>query len=464
MARRIDPRAVFNRVALLAMLLFALPVTARAQPSGGNLLGPAWGVRPWLNQYGVTFGLSETGEVFGNATGGLHRGATYDGLTEASVGVDLARAFGLQGGIFNVSAFQIHGRSLSQDNLDNINTISGIEASRATRLWELWYDQQFADGQFDTKIGLQSLDQEFITSPSAGLFANTMFGWPALPSYDMYAGGPAYPLSSLGVRGRANLGRFTVLGGVFDDNPGGGPFENDPQPANGGSEIFNLKTGALMIAEIDYALNSPVSGEMASDDASPGLPGLYKLGAWFDSANFPDLRYDDRHRPFSSPDSDGNPLMRRHNFAVYGVVDQMIWRPNPNKARSISVFTRLMGAPGDRNLVDFAGNLGLALHEPLEGRSADSLVFGGGFTKLARNATEASRSAQDFAGPGVYSPIRTSESYLELAYQYFPVAWLLLQPDLQYVFTPGGGIANSSRPDRRISNEFVAGLRFNVSF
>ena len=72
--------------------------------------------------------------------------------------------------------------------------------------------------------------------------------------------------------------------------------------------------------------------------------------------------------------------------------------------------------------------------------------------------------AQDYAGPGVYSPIRTSESYLELAYQYFPVAWLMLQPDLQYIFTPGGGIADQNRPDRRISNEFVAGLRFNVTF
>ncbi len=460
MARRIDPRAV----SVGAALLFALPMAAHAQPSGGNLLGPAWGARPWLNQYGVTFGLSEIGEVFGNPTGGINRGATYDGLTEASVGVDLGRAIGLQGGIFNVSAFQIHGRSLSQDNLDNLNTISGIEASRATRLWELWYDQQFRDGQIDTKIGLQSLDQEFITSASAALFANTMFGWPALPSYDMYAGGPAYPLSSLGVRGRANIGRFTVLGGVFDDNPGGGPFENDPQPASGGSEIFNLKTGALMIAEIDYALNAPVSGEMAKGAARPGLPGTYKLGAWFDSANFPDLRYDNRFVPFSSPDSNGHQLMRRHNFAVYGVVDQMIWRPDPNDARSVNLFSRVMGAPGDRNLVDFAANLGVVLHEPFAGRSSDSAMFGGGFTKLARNATEASRMAQDYAGPGVYSPIRTSESYLELAYQYFPVAWLMLQPDLQYIFTPGGGIADQNRPDRRISNEFVAGLRFNVTF
>jgi porin len=442
-----------------------LPATVHAQPSGNSLLGPVWGVRPWLNQYGVTLGLSEISEVFGNPTGGIHRGAAYDGLTEMSLGIDLGKRLGIPGGTFNVSAFQIHGRSESQDNLDNLNTVSGIEANRATRLWELWYDQSFRDNQLDIKIGQQSLDQEFIVSASAGVFANTMFGWPALPSYDLYAGGPAYPLSSLGVRVRGSAGPLTVLAGVFDDNPAGGPFNNDPQPADGSGALFSLNTGALFIAELDYNLNAPSAGDTDTDSAAGGggLPGIYKLGAWFDTASFPDGRYDDTGGLLADPASNGSNGMHRHNFSVYGVADQTIWRPDPNGARSVNIFTRLMGAPGDRNLIDFAANLGVVLRDPLPHRYNDTLGFAGGFTKLGRHTLDYDRDVQVF-NPGVYSPLRSSESYLELAYQYVPVGWMTIQPDAQYIFMPGGGIANPNAPDRRISNEFVVGVRGNIVF
>ncbi len=453
------------------MLVLAACGPARAQTSPTALLGPIWGLRPWLGQYGVTLGASEISEVFGNPTGGINRGAAYDGLTELSLGIDFGKRLGLPGGTFNVSAFQIHGRSESQDNLDTLDTASGIEASRATRIWELWYDQAFRDGQYDLKVGLQSLDQEFITSASAGVFANTSFGWPALPSFDQYAGGPAYPLSTLGVRLRGNAGPIALLAGVFDDNPGGGPFEDDPQPANGGSSQFNLGTGALFFAELQYALNAPSAGEtVTGENPSPqgaGLAGLYKLGAWFDTAAFPDQRYDDQGGLLADPASDGNARMRRHNYSVYGVADQTVWKPDPNGPRSLNVFARLMGAPGDRNLIDFAANLGLVLHDPLPGRDADTLGFAGGYTKIGRGALDFDRDAQSLAqnaATGTYSPLRSAESYLELTYQYALTGWLTLQPDAQYVFLPGGGIANPNQPDRRISNELVLGVRGTLIF
>ena len=61
------------------------------------------------------------------------------------------------------------------------------------------------DDKFDVKIGQQSLDQEFMVSQNASYFINTMFGWPMLPSADLPGGGPAYPLSALGVRGRLHV-------------------------------------------------------------------------------------------------------------------------------------------------------------------------------------------------------------------------------------------------------------------
>ncbi len=121
-----------------------------------------------------------------------------------------------------MSTLQIHGRNLSQHTLLTLQSASGIEADATTRLWELWYQQSLPGGQLDVKAGQQSLDQEFMVSQYAASFMNATFGWPILPSVDMPAGGPAYPLSSLGVRVRVNpADAWTVLAGVFDGNSGG---------------------------------------------------------------------------------------------------------------------------------------------------------------------------------------------------------------------------------------------------
>ena len=76
----------------------------------------------------------------------MKRGAIVEGLTQMSLGADLAKAFGLEGGTFNISALQIHGRGLSGRQPRNLNIVSSIEAEPATRLNELWFQQSFSDG------------------------------------------------------------------------------------------------------------------------------------------------------------------------------------------------------------------------------------------------------------------------------------------------------------------------------
>src|SRR5471032_1883323 len=108
----------------------------QARPAGqwtgvwgrSTLLGDMGGIRPWLGQYGVTLQATEVSEYLYNTRGGLQTGGTYDGLTTVTLGLDTQKAFGLQGGTFNVSALQIHGRNLSEFNLGTLNTASGIKA------------------------------------------------------------------------------------------------------------------------------------------------------------------------------------------------------------------------------------------------------------------------------------------------------------------------------------------------
>jgi len=430
-----------------------------------NLLGDIGGLRSMLGRAGVTMTLTDQNEVFGNTTGGLKQGATYDGLTTLTLQLDTQKAFGWEGGTFNISGLQIRGRNFSQYYLGNLQTASGIAASPTTRLWEIWVQQALLDGKFDVKLGQQSLDQEFMTSTGSAVFLNTMMGWPMLPSADLYAGGPAYPLSSLGVRFRGQpTGNLTLLAGVFQDNPPGGPFNDDSQLRGstrwGGN--FNLRTGALFIAEAQYALNQPAAGEMDDGTSPKGLPGTYKLGAWFDTASFPSQSIDSTGLSLADPASSGNPKMLRRNASLYAVADQMIWRPTEDSPRAVSVFARLMGAPGDRNLIDFSVNAGITLKAPLPGRDDDTLGLGYGYARLS-SSTRATDQAVALANGGT-TPVRSGEHFIELTYQAQVTPWLQLQPDFQYVFAPAGGVVDPNNPTRRLRDEAIFGLRSTVTF
>jgi porin len=430
------------------------------------MLGDMFGLRTELSKYGMSLAIQETSEVLGNVSGGQHKGADYDGLTQAILQLNTQRAFGWYGGLFNVSALQIHGCNLSADNLLSIQTASGIESDRATRLWELWYDQKFlGEDRADIKIGLQSVDQEFIGSTNAAYFVNTMFGWPALPSYDLPGGGPAYPLSAPGVRLRIRpVDAVNILVGVYSGSPTNDET-GDPQVKNPSGTTFATR-GTLTFVELQYAY--PAVGSMTYPGAGAPLGHTYKIGAWYDSERFGDERYDGDGLSLSNPASSGNPRNHRGDYSVYAVADQMVWRQLANPNRSVSVFTRIMGAPqADRNLIAFSMNAGMVLHDPLPARPDDTFGVGMGYAHVSNAVTAADRDAAAYAlaaDPTAYSPVRTSETYLEATYQYQLRPWWQVQPDIQYVFNPGGGIANPLIPTQRIKDEAVVGVRTNILF
>ena len=395
---------------------------------------------------------------------GARQGFEYDGLTQMVLEMDTERAFGLHGGTFDVSALQIHGRNLSAENLGSLQTASGIEADRATRLWELWYQQKFlSEDRLDIKIGQQSLDQEFMVTENGLLFVNTMFGWPMLPSADLPAGGPAYPLSALGVRLRWKpTDSLTLLAGVFN----GTPVSNrngDSQMVNASGLSFPTHGGVLAIGELQYTYPS-VGGMVYSSSQGRPLSGTYKLGFWYDSEEFADQEIDEDGVPLADPDSTGNPREHRGDYSIYAVIDQMIWSdPNDEDAdRTVNFFARAMGAPEqDRNLISISVNSGFTFHEPIPHRSDDTLGIGMGYTKVSDSAADADRDTTSFSGS--YYPVRGSEEFVELTYQYQLTPWCQLQPDFQYVFDPGAGTLNPGS-GRRIKNEAVLGLRMNVQF
>jgi porin len=419
----------------------------------GNLLGDPGDARTRLEGYGISLGLTETSEVLGNATGGRRQGVVYEGATEASLGLDLGKAIGLAGGVFNISAFQIHGRGLSTNNVDNLHVISSIEADRATRLFELWYQQAFLGGRLDVKLGQQSADLEFAVSQYAGLFINSSFGWPTLAAVDLPAGGPAYPLAALGVRLRAQPAEpLTVLLGVFNGTPAG-LGTGDPQLRDPSGTSFRLGDGVFVIGEAQYAINA---GQGAS-----GLPGTYKIGAWYNSNAFTDQFFAGAGGITAAGPFAIAPSARRGDWSVYAVADQLVWRPAGTGEGGVGVFARAMGAPGDRNQVNVFADGGVTC-KGVFGWENDTVGLGVGWARISDRARQGD-AALAALGDG-FVPVRTGEVVLELTYQHQVAPWWQVQPDFQYVISPGGGIANPDRPDKRVGDAAVFGIRTTITF
>jgi porin len=450
----------------------AAPETRQATPGGeqnqtesprlglwerGNLLGDPGGVRARLDRLGVSFGLNEQAEVLGNPTGGLRRGVIFEGLLAMSVGVDLEKAFGITGGIFNASAYQIHGRGLSLDDLDNtLSTVSSLEALRGTLLFELWYEQVLFGKQLSLRVGQMGAGQEFMISAYGGLFLNHTFGWSNYPSTNLPSGGPDYPLAALGMRARYTpRDDVAVLLAVLNGDPAG-PGTGFPQIRDASGTAFRLRDGALVIGEVQYTING--------EDGARGLPGTYKLGAWYNSETFLDQRRNATGRSLADPTGLA-PVIgrnRRGNWSFYGVADQLVWREKGTKDGGVGVFARLMGGPGDRNLINVYADTGVTWKGAIPGRDADTAGLAVGFSRISDTAAKLDSDIALFTGNPY--PIRRHETVLELTYQAQLAPWWQVQPDAQYIFNINGGVPNPLNPVKRVGDAAVFGVRTNVTF
>ena len=414
-----------------------------------NLLGDLGGLRPRLQYYGLTIGVTETSEVLGNPTGGIRRGAIYEGVTDLNLGWDFRTYFGWRG-VFFARAYQIHGRGLSANDLDNLNVASGIEADRTTRLFELWYEQHFGDW-LRIRVGQQSAGQEFIVSTNAKLFVNSTFGWPTLPGIDLPSGGPNYPEATPGVRFRVDANdALTFFAGVFNGSPtGAAAGAPDPQRLDLSGTAFRLDDGVFAIFETRY-----------NPDNSP-KNGTYRLGAWFNSEEFPDQRFASNGVSLASPLASGSPRLLANDYSVYAIIDQPILPPaDKSDNTGWNAFGRAMGAPGDRNLVDFYFDAGFDYKGPF-GRVNDTFGVAYGYARISNSARLLD---MDFAASGAFRPIRSAEGVVELTYQYTLSPWWQLQPDFQYITNLGGGIANPNAPGQKIGNAAILGLRTIIQF
>lgn len=408
----------FAVLAFTACLMPAVQAKEDHPPTGERV-----GARSWLEEHGLTFQGTYTAEVLGNVRGGLHTGATYNGLLTLTLEVDTEKALGWPGAILHGSAIYPHGSSLSQRYVGDFGVVSNIDTYDSLRLYELLIEQKFFGDHASLRAGFLAADSEFAVIESAGLFINSDFGVPAGGSANFPA--PSYPFSALGVRLRIEPAPgWSVMFGAYDGNPAPGVL-SDPTPDAAASNEFNHwgthfalrgDEGAMLFAEIGWKLE----GDDSKDAPAPLTTSL-KLGGTYHTDRFADL---------DAPDSRGT----RGNFALYAIAERELWREPGTKADGLTAFARGIVAPENRNSLRNSVETGLVYRGLFQSDARDALGLGFSWLGVCRGARD--------------------EATIELTYQRALTAWWSVQPDLQWVLNPGG---NSD-------NALVIGLRTGITF
>jgi porin len=395
------------------------------------------GVRRGLARHGIEVGGVYYGEAFGN-WGGFDQGVEYDGVLELYVKADMHKLGFWKGLCFHADGYQIHGNSITAANIGSLMPVSNLEATDATRLFELWFEQHLFNDKLAVKFGQLAADAEFVISEGGGYFLNGTWGWPSITAADLPSGGPAYPLATPGVRVALNPNdKFGVMVAVYNGDPAPTCANEDPQRCNDHGLDFELDDPPLLMAEGAYKYNQDK------------LAGTIKIGGWHHFGEFEHQRFDSGGALIAVTGNSGRPL--DHNWGLYGIIDQLIWRvPGSEESKGVGVFARFIGAPADRNLIDFYFDGGVTFTGMIRGRPDDAFAIGFAYTNIS---DQVSAFDVDFGEPVA----RNYEALIEICYTYQINPGWSVQPNFQYIFQPGGNVAG-------VEDATVLGARTSIAF
>ncbi|WP_158303924.1 carbohydrate porin [Paramagnetospirillum magneticum] len=453
-------------VSLLSLTALAHPALAdgdcEVTPPGfwerDTALGSFGGARTELCKKGVQLGVTSVNEMLANPYGGVSHGGKGQGRMQFDLDIDLEKMAELKGTTLHAGAMWIYGGRISGKNLGNLMPVSNIEAIPSRRLFTLWGQQVLFDDMLSVRLGQLAVDDEFVVSKLSSVFVNSTFGFPFGISGNLPSGGAAFPMPTPGARVKLNLtDEVSWMTAAFAGDPAGKFDVRDPQWRNHDGTTFSFSRGTFYITEGAYAVNQ--------EKNSKGLPGTYKLGAWYHSARFNDQHFDNLGQSLASGNTTGigNPV--RGNGGVYFVIDQMLIKGQRWSEEGLGVFLRGGVSPSDRNQVPFYLDGGISYKGLFAGREEDTLALGVGYGQLSGSLQGLDRDTRQINGQPT-RPVRDYETVIEVTYQAQITPWWTIQPDVQYVIHPGGNIPNPGAGSQftPIGDTFIFGARTAIKF
>jgi len=392
-------------------------------------------LRDTLAAKGLTYDLVSTDDFVTNHTGGLKRaGNDIDTSISWMTNNDLTAEFDTESaglwksGTFFTHIFYHDGANPSEDYIGDLQLVNNFESEDGLKLYEYWYEHTFdlVGTKLSLLAGQHDLNAEFGVSEYGLLFVQSSFGFNAEIANNIAVAN--FPVAALGFRARWDVtDNFYFMTEISDGDPG--PNDGGLRPS------LSTEEGFLSFNELVYHYGDVVDSET--------MPGTYKLGWWYHSDEFDDVR-----------DTDENDDQIEHdgNFGVYFIADQMLL---PGEGGTgLGAFIQIGGVPDDRNLVDFYVGGGIHYRGIIPNREGDIL----GLAVAHAQISEDQRDAEDVieADGSTFHSMDSHETVIELTYKTQVFPWLAIQPGVQTVFNPGA--------DADLDNAVVSILRFQINF
>ncbi|WP_168201479.1 carbohydrate porin [Kushneria phosphatilytica] len=423
---------------VLAIGMLAAGTQAHAasafDPNGDYMFGDWGGARSNLADQGVTFNLKYISESAYNLDGGYRHDHTarYADQWTAGVNFDLDKLAGIPDAQFQITLTDRNGDNLTNDRLVNPNdgAISSVQEvygrGNVVRLTQFWFKQKLDDGRFSYKLGRIPVGDDFAVYNSE--FQNLYLGSGEPGNQN---GGIWYnwPVSQWAAVGRWNpTDQYYAQLGVFNLNP----QNTDPDRH---LDIYHDDgtTGTLIPAEIGW---TPKLG-------SEGLPGAYRLGGYYSTADATDYSAD----PADESTND-------ERYGLYYVIDQQVTARDGNINRGLSVFSLGGWNDDDSSYIQRYISGGLTYKGPFDARPQDEIGWGLAYAKVNDDYNDYQRAVARAGNTPL--PSQGEEYDTELYYSIHLANWFKLRPNLQYVVHPGG---NSDT-----DNAWVAGASVLATF
>lgn len=430
--------AGLGAAALAVSALGAAEVRADDVATSPYLLGKWDGARKRLAEQGVAFNVGYGHELAHNFSGGTEDLTRYTDQWVFATTLDLEKRWGWRGGTFQFTMTDRNGRDLGADaHIGNNMLIQEVYGRGQTwHLTQLWLNQKLLDDRLEVKLGRLTTGEDFFSFSCD--FQNLTFcsAQPGNLVGDYWVNWPTSRWAAR-VRYHTAADAYVQLG-VYQVNP---KYVDDHYARHNGWKPNNPSgtTGALIPLEADW------------EPSWRGLPGAYKLGAWYNTSDGKDLYLDVNHDPRAI--SGLAPLERSGQFGAYLSLQQQV--SGTAGGRGATLFLNFTQADRNTARLDRQLALGMQYKGPLAGRGQDSvgLAVGathnnGRYADLVRERD--ARSGQDTVVGGSYEYVG------ELYYSWVPVPSVYVRPNLQYILHPGGTSRNA--------NALVLGLKFSVVF
>jgi porin len=392
-----------------------------------HLLGDWYGTRTWLEDRGITPTLTFVTDSLGNPTGGREQGFTTANNVGLDLNFDLKKLVGLEGGSFLFSMSYRFGGSLSANYIHNFFPVQQVFGGETFRIVNVAYLQKLFDDHVEVRLGRIATGDDFLVSPYNYVFVQNGFDGNPKGIFVNAPGTTAYPTDTWGALVKVRpTPRTYIMGGVYNGDPSLG--DNSKNGVD-----FSMDGPVFAIGEVAYQPNS-LPGDQ-------GLLGNYKAGFWYDNNRFTNFNTGE---------------IERGNWGLYWMFDQVLLRfGEPASHRGFGVAGSFVLSP-DQSISQMPYFLTAALvtRGIFPGRPRDIIGLGVVYGHFSNDLQDSQRRAQEL-DPTV--GVQSYETVLELTYRLALLkSALYFQPDLQYVFRPGG--------TGQISDALVLGAQVAVNF